>query len=73
MTPPKLPAALLSLLALSTPLYALSSHSPQDLFAFPRFSVVLKQEGVLNDTVPDLLREHKEVSALEKLGRAHQH
>ena len=38
---------------------ALSAHSPQDLFAFPRYSVVLKQEGVLNETVSTLIEQHK--------------
>jgi hypothetical protein len=50
------------LLSLSAPLVqSLSSHSPQDLYAYPKFNVVLAEQGLLNDTVLDLLQDHRDV------------
>lgn len=57
MTLSLLPTSLLLLLAASAPhrASALSSHSPTDLYAFPRYQVSLGQDGVLNETVAELL------------------
>lgn len=66
-----LPATLILLLiaASAVPIRvgALSSHSPIDLYAFPRYQVSLGQEGVLNDTVADLLAESQIESTEHKV------
>lgn len=56
--------SLLLPLLLSAPalqVLALSSHSPQDLFAHPKFQVVLSEQPILNDTARELLRDRREV------------
>lgn len=63
----ELPAPLLALVALTLLpglTLALSSHSPQDLFAFPQYQVVLDDQGVLNETVPSILASAREVRLL---------
>lgn len=49
--------SLLILSTLTTTILSLSSHSPQDLFANPKFKVVLGNEGVSNETARELLLE----------------
>lgn len=51
-------AASLALLSLGL---ALASHSPQDLYAYPRFDIELSQSRVLNDSLLDLLKDYPEV------------
>lgn len=50
---------LLATLLLSTTTQALSSHSPQDLFALPQYKVTIGTEGVLNETATSLLAQSR--------------
>ncbi|KAI5479070.1 misfolded glycoproteins degradation protein Yos9 [Pseudohyphozyma bogoriensis] len=60
MVPSALVGALLLTLASSTA--ALSSHSPKDLFSYPRFEVVIGEQGVLNDTAAQIIHDSKQPS-----------
>lgn len=54
MVPVLLAVAAVALISAQTA-YALSAHSPQDLFAYPQYRVTLSQDAVLNQTVVDQL------------------
>ncbi|GAA6000365.1 hypothetical protein JCM10207_007981 [Rhodosporidiobolus poonsookiae] len=54
--PPRV-AALLLATATVPQAFALSAHSPRDLEAHPAFAVVLNEQHILNETLPDLLAQ----------------
>lgn len=66
------PALLLTLLV-ATGTDGLSAHSPKDLYAYPKFQVVLSDNSILNSTVMDSRQKTDQVrqfvSSLENRSR----
>ncbi|KAK4058354.1 Aspartate aminotransferase, cytoplasmic [Microbotryomycetes sp. JL221] len=50
---------------------ALSAHSPQDLYASPRYNVALRTNGVLNDTVAEMLHLHETQASSSQWSSVH--
>ncbi|SCV67716.1 BQ2448_5327 [Microbotryum intermedium] len=69
MTPPWVWWILLASASAPVAVHSLSSHSPRDLYSHPQFKVVVSEQVVLNDTIPNLLSQAK--TASDDIANAH--